>query len=443
MREFIISNRIKNNFINNTPGFKWFKLFFQTHPELTIGTAQNISIARVKSCTQEVITNFFDLLNNIYQKYGLKEIPQNIWNADESGFSCDPNKSRIICKKGSKYAKKLISSNEKLSYTVHICCNAVGEYLPPYIIYKGKNLYKNNCLNGPPNTLYNVSKNGWMEEPLFYEWFSKMFVTRVNQLPGEKVLIMDGHSSHISLRIINLAIINNINLICLPSHSTHLLQPLDVGVFKNVKFCWRKFLRNYFLETRFKVVDKSSFPSLIKKLFEKSVNQEHAIRGFYETGIFSINPSNVSEEKLIINNAFAKTSNQICDITSKKAIELPQNSCQQQKYKNDVAVFDDVILGFLKSSTMKQSDIKPNCSLKRKNAEAFIEENIRKQIENDEIQKKQPKKSLQKRESMKKFKKVGENINTEKINNIFKHDKAVQTVQYPTTTLRIHQNQLL
>ena len=39
---------------------------------------------------------------------------------------------------------------------------------------------------------------------------------------------------------------------------------------------------------------------------------------------------------------------------------------------------------------------------------------------------------------MKKLKKVGENINTEKINNIFKHDKAVQTVQYTTTTLQIN-----
>ena len=138
MREYKISNRIKNNFNNNTPGFKWFKLFFQRHPELTIRTAQNISITRVQSCTQQVITSFFDLLNNIYQKYGLKENPQNIWNADESGFSRDPNKSRIICKKRSKYAKKLIPSNKKFSDTVHICCNAVGDYLLPYIKYKGK-----------------------------------------------------------------------------------------------------------------------------------------------------------------------------------------------------------------------------------------------------------------------------------------------------------------
>ena len=212
---------------------------------------------------------------------------------------------------------------------------------------------------------------------------------------------------------------------------------MDVGVFKNVKFCWRKLLRNYLLETRFKVVDKSSFPSLIKKLFEKSFNREHAIQGFDDTGIFPINPSKISEEKLIINNAIDKTSNQICDTTSKKAIELSQNSCQQQKYKNDV------ILGFLKSSTMKQSDIKPNRSLKRKYAEAFTEENIRKQIENDEIQIKNPKKFLQKRESMKKLKKVDGNINNEKINNISKHDKAVQTEQCTTTTIKINQNRLL
>jgi hypothetical protein len=45
------------------------------------------------------------------------------------------------------------------------------------------------------------------------------------------LLIFDGHGSHLTEEIHQLALANNIHLFCLPAHTTHRLQPLDVGVF--------------------------------------------------------------------------------------------------------------------------------------------------------------------------------------------------------------------
>ena len=45
------------------------------------------------------------------------------------------------------------------------------------------------------------------------------------------MLILDGHTSYISTAAIEFCISQNIILLCLPAHTTHLLQPLDVGVF--------------------------------------------------------------------------------------------------------------------------------------------------------------------------------------------------------------------
>lgn len=45
------------------------------------------------------------------------------------------------------------------------------------------------------------------------------------------MLCVDGHASHITTTAIEYAIQNKIILLCLPSHSTHVLQPLDVGIF--------------------------------------------------------------------------------------------------------------------------------------------------------------------------------------------------------------------
>ena len=52
--------------------------------------------------------------------------------------------------------------------------------------------------------------------------------------PSRPVLIIeDGrHSSHIFMEVIKLAQDNDVHLLCLPSHTTHILQTLDTSPFK-------------------------------------------------------------------------------------------------------------------------------------------------------------------------------------------------------------------
>ena len=55
---------------------------------------------------------------------------------------------------------------------------------------------------------------------------------------------LDGHSSHISLPLIDLA--KNIILFKLIAHSSYVLQPLDVSVFGLAKAKWKSEIDNYF-----------------------------------------------------------------------------------------------------------------------------------------------------------------------------------------------------
>ena len=50
-----------------------------------------------------------------------------------------------------------------------------------------------------------------------------------------RVLIFDGHRSHTTTAFITCAMRNNIILLQLPPHTSHLLQLLDVGLFRPVK----------------------------------------------------------------------------------------------------------------------------------------------------------------------------------------------------------------
>ncbi len=181
---------------------------------------------RAASCTKEVIDHWFDLVNQKLLELDLFDKPFALWNVDEGQFASSVGQSKVICKRGAKNPNRITVNNEKIGFTVQGCCKC----LPPYILFKATNLYNKWCLGGLTGTMFNTSQSGWMEEQTFYAWFTQLFIQKVADINGSKVLFMDGHNSHISLRIIDAAIENNIHILCLPSHSSHLLQPLDVGV---------------------------------------------------------------------------------------------------------------------------------------------------------------------------------------------------------------------
>ena len=67
---------------------------------------------------------------------------------------------------------------------------------------------------------------------LFYGWIANHFSKLVTQRPV--VLIVDGHSTHIDLEISKLCRDLQIHLYCLPLHTSHVLQSLDVGFFSSL-----------------------------------------------------------------------------------------------------------------------------------------------------------------------------------------------------------------
>ena len=49
--------------------------------------------------------------------------------------------------------------------------------------------------------------------------------------PNTTLIIMDGHAPHMTPKLLKHCINNNIICLCLPPHSSHLLQRLDVTLF--------------------------------------------------------------------------------------------------------------------------------------------------------------------------------------------------------------------
>ena len=117
------------------------------------------------------------------------------------------------------------------------------------------------CVGGPRGCAYSASSKGWMEEEHFHNWFVNVFFPHAKKTaPGKHLLIVDGHVSHLGLRTLNYAAAQDIILLSLLPHSSHILQPLDVGVYGPYKRAWRDIMQDYYRDNFYKQIDNCDFP---------------------------------------------------------------------------------------------------------------------------------------------------------------------------------------
>jgi len=109
---------------------------------------------------------------------------------------------------------------------------------------------------------------------------------------------MDGHGTHISIELIELAQSNGVHLLCLPSHTTHILQPLDVGVFKSFKSNFSKTCSKYLAAHPGRVITSDKLASLVAEAWPLSLSPLNIMSGFKKTGIYPINPSEVTDRQI-------------------------------------------------------------------------------------------------------------------------------------------------
>ena len=81
-----------------------------------------------------------------------------------------------------------------------------------------------------------------MTQQLFTEWLKKFVLYPRNSRKDNSriLLLVDGHKSRVTQETAELAHKNNIDLMLFPSHTNHILQPLDVSVFKPFKDKYRE-----------------------------------------------------------------------------------------------------------------------------------------------------------------------------------------------------------
>ena len=144
-----------------------------------------------------------------------------------------------------------------------------------------------------------MSPNGWTDGELAEKWIIEDFDCQTrDKANGEtRVLILDGHSSHHTEKLLNFALANNIIILGYPPHCTHALQGLDVVCFARMKEAWKVQIM-LFEELHKHKVKKGDFVEVFGKALKEAFTKETVLAVFQATGIFPFNPNVITEQQM-------------------------------------------------------------------------------------------------------------------------------------------------
>ncbi|KII87308.1 hypothetical protein PLICRDRAFT_61225, partial [Plicaturopsis crispa FD-325 SS-3] len=203
--------------------------------------ATGLDPKRAQAFNRATVDDHFTKLGDVLDREHISW--RNVYNMDEKGCQRGggrkANSIKYLVPRNRRPKCKLRSANLKL-VTIIECVCADGSSLLPGFIFSGKELLPE-WFQVDDGICIGTSENGWTDDFLCMEWFRQSFIpqTKARNDSGEKILlIIDGHGSHVTGEMRELAVENNIHLFCLPPHTTHRLQPLDVGVFGPFQNKW-------------------------------------------------------------------------------------------------------------------------------------------------------------------------------------------------------------
>lgn len=263
----------------------------------------------------------------------------------------NPVPPSVLAPKGYKNVYKVVNNNEKENITVLVTCNAAGDLAPTFILFSGKSLPNKVAELAPTDFAYGYAENGWMVAKNFFEYITNEFEPWLckKKIARPVILYIDSHSSHITLHLSKFCSEHGIVLIALHTNATHILQPLDVAVFRTVKAQWQKVCESFCQNSLIVGIQKYQFAPLLQKCFNTINFQKILQNGFKKCGLYPFNVNAIDFKKVLklnevsespdestSNNSKATQTNfEIAEVTKLKVIESLITKEQLKSFQNN------------------------------------------------------------------------------------------------------------
>ena len=209
---------------------------------ISVKNAADLEQIRDKYCHSNVLRRFYQRL--------IAFLPQNsqlLYNADETA-STFTGAGKVLVPDGHfpvRYSSKITT------HFTSICCfNAAGSHiLKPFIILPRLQRFPTDLTAFKEQAVFATSANGWITNKLFLAFAvyfcHEVSAFRMQSRSSETVwLILDGHKSRLNSKAIEYFVKNNISVLILPAHTSHVTQPFDVGLAAPMKTKIRNLVSN-------------------------------------------------------------------------------------------------------------------------------------------------------------------------------------------------------
>jgi hypothetical protein len=275
-------------------GVRWAHNFVKRQPELRTRFTRKYDYQRAKCEDPKVIREWFALVHNIKVKYGI--LDDDSYNFDETGFMMGIIIASMVVttSDGRSRAKQAQPGNREWA-TVIQGVNALGWAIPPFIILAGQyhlaNWYQE-C-NLPATWRIATTDNGWTTNDKGMDWIRHFDLHTASRTKGKyRLLILDGHDSHHSEEFETYCQEHNIITLCMPPHSSHLLQPLDVGCFSPLKKAYSRQIEQL-MRMNITHISKLEFLCAFREAFFASITEKNIQGGFAGAGLVPFDPERV------------------------------------------------------------------------------------------------------------------------------------------------------
>jgi hypothetical protein len=302
IESFTLATQLRNTKVE-PPDKTWIYKFAQTIG-VDVMTPETLEAARRKSCNTVAISTFF-------QKYAdaLDRDPRLILNCDETHVS-SRKYFKVLVQDGCRALK---ACREKLPHFSAMCTiGALGHaFRPMFILPEIKN-FPDDLKNYADDAYFVSTGTGWMTQRTFllYAHFLLFELISIrNDLPphlqGERfLLILDGHSSRWTSEAIALLRNGGVDVLVLPAHCTHVLQPFDVCVASPLKMALARLCEHLSLSiNEFNqlvvgtaipqtMAEKRSFMiNAFLSAWSQAADRKNIQSGFRTCGLFPLDPS--------------------------------------------------------------------------------------------------------------------------------------------------------
>jgi hypothetical protein len=279
----------------------WVTRFLNRHApdRLTTRWTTGMDRKRHKADSGAKYSLYFKLLHAKIKEYEVQ--PTHIFNMDEKGFQIGSlGRSKRVFDKvlyNQKGVRAALQDGNTSWVTVLACVCADGTALSPSLIFQSasgalQSSWADAIEAGKHSVFISSSPTGWTTNDIGLAWLKEVFdrETRRQARTGYRLLLLDGHGSHITMDFINFCNDNKILLAVFPPHATHTLQPLDVSLFKPLSDAYSIELANYLQDSQGLLpIQKGDFFPLFWTAWSKAFKPQTIKKAFEATGIYPPN----------------------------------------------------------------------------------------------------------------------------------------------------------